>query len=91
MQNLIMLAAPGSKRLRALRVLQMEHLLFQQAERNAYYARRHDAVTKPEEYTSLNCDGMTQIICNIPRKYKFEYSARTLNQKLVGVLVHRDV
>ena len=68
--------------------MQMEHLLFQQAERTCYYHRRNQALYDPENFTSINCDGMAQATCNIPRKCKFEHDGHTLNQKLVGVLVH---
>lgn len=78
----------GSVRLRALRLLHMEHLLFQQSERNHYYMRRNQAVTNPTMYCSMIMDAMAQYVCRIPRKSKFDYDKATLDQKLIGVLVH---
>ena len=76
------------KKRRTLRVLQLEHRLFQQAERNCYYHRRNLAMVDPQNFTSMNADGMTQQVCNVPRKAHYDYDGRTLNQKIVGVLVH---
>ena len=73
---------------RSLRLFQVEHLLFQQGERNCYYKRRTKAVTEPDRYTSLIIDATAQYVCRTPRKFRFEYKGKTLEQKLVGVLVH---
>lgn len=76
------------RRLRILRILHMEHLLFQQNERNHYYHRRNLACVDPENFTSMICDAMAQASCKIPRKLHYEYAGRLMEQKLVGVLVH---
>lgn len=68
----------------------MEHLLFQQMERNYYYQRQFLAISQPERFTSLIIDGMAQDGCRIPRKTRFEYGGFRLEQKLTGVLVHRS-
>lgn len=78
------------KRLGVLRLMQYDHRLFQQAERQAYYSRRMLAVSHPQLYLSLIVDGMQQATCEIPKKFRFEYSGDKLKQKLVGVLVHGD-
>lgn len=76
------------KKQSVLRLLQYDHRLFQQAERQAYYGRRLLAQSHPENYVSLIVDGMQQSTCEIPKKFKFEYKGTTMTQKLIGVLVH---
>jgi len=73
---------------RALRVFQLEHRLFQQQERKHYYRRQQLACSDPDNNTSLIIDGMTQATCSIPRKYKYHYTEETLDQKIIGVLIH---
>jgi hypothetical protein len=72
----------------ALRLLQYDHLLFQQEERQQYYKRRQESMTQPHLSASLIFDGMTQATCEIPKKNKYEYPETKLKQKLVGVLYH---
>lgn len=76
------------RRLRLLRTLHMEHLLFQQNERNHYYHRRNLACLDPDNFTSMICDAMAQASCKIPRKLQFDYKGDLMDQKLVGILVH---
>lgn len=76
------------KRLGLLRLLQYDHRLFQQAERQVYYNKRILAAKHPELYTSLIVDGMQQSTSDIPKRNHFAYDGPTLNQKLIGVLAH---
>lgn len=87
-QNLIKQNQRDPKRLSVLRLVQYDHLVFQQEERQMYYTRRQQAINQPHLYTSLTIDGMQQRTCLVPRKSKFEYPQTKLNQKLIGVLVH---
>ena len=72
----------------AIRLLQYDHSLFQQAERQAYYSKRALAQNYPEEFSSLIIDGMQQATTKIPRKSVYAYDQERLDQKLVGVLAH---
>jgi len=72
----------------ALRLLQYDHLLFQQEERQQYYRRRQESMTQPHLCISIIFDGMQQATCEIPKKSKYEYPEKKLRQKLVGVLYH---
>ena len=74
--------------MRALRILQLEHRLFQQAEQTHYYYRRHQAMEEPHKYCSIAIDGADQRVCSIPSKCHYEYGNIKLKQKLVGALVH---
>lgn len=72
----------------ALRLLQYDHLLFQQAERQAYYSRRMLAQQYPDKFTSMIVDGMQQATTQVPRKMVYANEVKRFEQKLVGVLVH---
>lgn len=87
-QNMLRLPDITYKEQRAIRVLQLEHRLFQQGERAHYYHRRQCAMMDPANNTSVVQDGAGQIWCELPLKAKYEHGKRKLKQKLVGDLVH---
>jgi hypothetical protein len=76
------------KKLSLLRLLQYDHRLFQQAERQIYYNKRMLAAKHPELYTSMIVDAMQQATTDIPKRNHFSYEGPKLTQKLIGVLVH---
>lgn len=76
------------KKLGLLRLLQYDHRLFQQAERQSYYNKRMLAQQHPELYCSMIVDGMQQATTDIPKRNHFSYEGAKLSQKLIGVLVH---
>ena len=77
-----------TKKLGLLRLLQYDHRLFQQAERQCYYSKRVLAQNHPDLYLSMIVDGMQQRTTDIPKRNHFSYEGEKLCQKLTGVLVH---
>ena len=75
--------------IRALRLLQLEHLLPQQSERGQYYHHQHLATSQPHKYTSTTIDATAQDSCRIPRKTRYDYPGKRLTYKLIGAVVHR--